>query len=168
MGNHTVSGLLEKKRELLAQQYALQTQLVDVARLITVVNETIALFDPEAATKQLPLLQPRGKGSFKHAELLRAIRDAIKAAPTPPTTWQIVEAIRLIHPSASASLRDSVWEALRRLQKRKVVERVDAAEDGDKTWRIVRPSDWKAGQAAMGTTGTGASSVTSPPALRLV
>jgi len=165
MGNHTVSGLLRKKRELLARQYQLQTQLVEVARLITVVNESLALFDPEAATKPLPAPRPY-KAYFKSGELLRMIIDAIKTAPEAPTMMEIIEQIRQKHETPPPCLRGSVWEAIRRLMKRNVVERGED-RDGLRTWAIVARSARPAAHIAK-PNGSGSGTGKGVAGLRLV
>jgi hypothetical protein len=135
---HTISGLLSKRREMLTEAERLRDRLAEIRNDLLALDRTLATLDFKG---DLEGMMPRQKRQviFGRGELLRAILDELRGAERPLRSREIAQAIVALKGDDPrdqryvADLTRRVGKALRPLHTDKRVKaRKDA--DGNTTW----------------------------------
>lgn len=136
---NTVSGLLEKHREIAGQIEATRQHLNRLAADLEAVEHTILLFDPNAT---MPRAKPvPSRDAAMKGEMRRHVMAALRAATGPLTSLDIaaqVIAARKLDPAMTTAIRKRVGAALWKMKAKGWAEEV--AQVGDyKGWRLATP-----------------------------
>lgn len=136
---NTVSGLIEKHREIAGQIEAKRRELDRLVADLEAIEHTIRLFDPDAQLgRAKPLPSPHA--AFK-GEMRRDVMAALRAATEPLTSLDIarqVIAVRKLSDDAATvtMMRKRVGAALWKMKVKRWAEEV--AQVGDyKGWRLI-------------------------------
>ena len=125
---HVISALRAKRAELSGDLIAAQKRLEKLRDDLDAVDRTLRVFDPRQHPEKIrPVVKRKGDRMFGYGECTRAILNALRDAPQPMATADLVERVALDcriateAPDVAAMLVARVRAALAKLDKRGVV-----------------------------------------------
>jgi len=133
---NTVSGLIEKHREIAGLIEAKRKELNRLAADLEAVEHTIYLFDPDAQLGRAKPVQARD--AALKGEMRRDVMAALRGAAEPLTSLQIAEQVirvRKLDPAMTTAMRKRAGAALWKLKVKGWVEEVPQLGDY-KGWRL--------------------------------
>jgi hypothetical protein len=132
---HTISGLLSKRRDLLTEAERLRDRIAEIRNDLLALDRTLSTLGFKG---DLEGMMPRQKRQvvFGRGELLRAILDELRGAPQPMTSREIAQAIVAVQGNDPrdkryvADLTRRIGKALRPLVGTIVMRRTDVGTGG--------------------------------------
>src|ERR1700733_10904761 len=125
---HVISALRKKRAELAGEVVTAQLRLGKLRDDLDAVDRTLRVFDPRQHPEKIrPIVKRKGDRMFGYGECTKAILNALRDAPEPMTTAELVERVALDcriateAPGIAATLRWRVRAALTKLSKRGIV-----------------------------------------------
>ncbi|MEQ9663677.1 MAG: hypothetical protein RLN87_14145 [Parasphingopyxis sp.] len=134
---HTVSGLIRRRRELTGDILELLAKVDAITADVEALDRTIRLFDPDMDLDAIPALQHRPQPHWaKHGEVSRAVMELLRQATEPLSTRAVAEAVqqrRGIGDAVTTGQIERVRKCLNRQSGRGTVKRVYV--EGTLCWR---------------------------------
>jgi hypothetical protein len=127
---HVISALRKKRAELAGEVVTAQLRLGKLRDDLDAVDRTLRVFDPRQHPEKIrPIVKRKGDRMFGYGECTRAILNALRDAPDPMTTADLVERVALDcriateAPDVAATLLARIRAALAKLDKRGLLAR---------------------------------------------
>lgn len=133
-----ISGLRDKRAELVGMVGRLEQQLADHQVSLTHLDATMRLFDPDLPLRETDPQQRERVSWFRPGECLRTIYDVLRDAPHPLTTRDVArrviaaKGIPVADDRTQALLQKTVLASLSRAKS--AIERLEV--EGVVSWRV--------------------------------